>query len=285
MSKGAARNRKTISLASPAMPLLLSSAWTIGANRKSTLRAFTSAEASARSRPPPPSTRQPAVTYSSGGRLRASRFFAMPASPAIPLLPGGHPQQHPRRCAESARLSYRPAVYPTPDRAWGHYRAQAPNPLLPAAGGPVRCGWLTATQEPGRRVGSGLPGRAVRSHRQLRYVFARPSPGDQCLAPASGGPLPAWAPALSCLPDPPVIDHTRTATTFATDRAVTSSNAGLTNGEPARELDYRLCCRPWTMRISRTPPSTWTLPSATEPCLRENACARGFGSATHSATD
>src|SRR5215204_6577827 len=43
MSKGAARNRKTISLSSPAMPLLLSSARTIGASRRSTFRASTSA--------------------------------------------------------------------------------------------------------------------------------------------------------------------------------------------------------------------------------------------------
>jgi len=36
----------------------------------------------------------------------------------------------------------------------------------------------------------------------------------------------------------------------------------------AGELDYRLCCMPRTMRISRTPPSTWAVPSATKPCLR-----------------
>jgi hypothetical protein len=38
--------------------------------------------------------------------------------------------------------------------------------------------------------------------------------------------------------------------------------------EPAAELDYRLCCTSRTMRISRTPSSTWTVPSATKPCLR-----------------
>ena len=38
--------------------------------------------------------------------------------------------------------------------------------------------------------------------------------------------------------------------------------------ERAGELDYRLCCMPRTMRISRTPPSTWAVPSATKPCLR-----------------
>jgi len=38
--------------------------------------------------------------------------------------------------------------------------------------------------------------------------------------------------------------------------------------EPARELDYLLCCLPRTMRISRTPRSTWAVPSATKPCLR-----------------
>ena len=37
--------------------------------------------------------------------------------------------------------------------------------------------------------------------------------------------------------------------------------------EPARELDYPLCL-PRTMRISRTPSSTWAVPSATKPCLR-----------------
>ena len=38
--------------------------------------------------------------------------------------------------------------------------------------------------------------------------------------------------------------------------------------EPAGDLDYRLCCMPRTMRISRTPSSTWAVPSATKPCLR-----------------
>jgi hypothetical protein len=38
--------------------------------------------------------------------------------------------------------------------------------------------------------------------------------------------------------------------------------------EHASELDYRLCCLPRTMRISRTPPWTWAAPSATKPCLR-----------------
>ncbi len=38
--------------------------------------------------------------------------------------------------------------------------------------------------------------------------------------------------------------------------------------EPAREPDYRLCCMPRTMRISRTPLSTWAVPSGTKPCLR-----------------
>ena len=37
---------------------------------------------------------------------------------------------------------------------------------------------------------------------------------------------------------------------------------------PAAELDYRLCCTTRTMRISRTPPSTWAVPSATKPYLR-----------------
>ena len=37
---------------------------------------------------------------------------------------------------------------------------------------------------------------------------------------------------------------------------------------PAGELDYRPCCLPRTMRISRTPPSNWVVPSATKPCLR-----------------
>jgi hypothetical protein len=37
---------------------------------------------------------------------------------------------------------------------------------------------------------------------------------------------------------------------------------------PAAELDYRLCCTTRTMRISRTPFSTWAVPSATKPCLR-----------------
>jgi hypothetical protein len=30
----------------------------------------------------------------------------------------------------------------------------------------------------------------------------------------------------------------------------------------------RPCCTPRTMRISRTPSSTWAVPSATKPCLR-----------------
>ena len=34
------------------------------------------------------------------------------------------------------------------------------------------------------------------------------------------------------------------------------------------ELDYRPCCTPRTMRISRNPSSTWATPSATKPCLR-----------------
>jgi hypothetical protein len=38
--------------------------------------------------------------------------------------------------------------------------------------------------------------------------------------------------------------------------------------ERADELDYRLCCMPPTMWISRTPSSTWAVPSATKPCLR-----------------
>ena len=42
--------------------------------------------------------------------------------------------------------------------------------------------------------------------------------------------------------------------------------------EPRRqrlgELDYRPCPTPRTMRISRTPSSTWVVPSATKPCLR-----------------
>ena len=38
--------------------------------------------------------------------------------------------------------------------------------------------------------------------------------------------------------------------------------------ERAGDLDYRLCCTTRTMRISRTPPSTWAVPSATKPCLR-----------------
>ena len=38
--------------------------------------------------------------------------------------------------------------------------------------------------------------------------------------------------------------------------------------EPPAELDYLLCCLPRTMRISRTPLSTWAVPSATKPCLR-----------------
>jgi hypothetical protein len=38
--------------------------------------------------------------------------------------------------------------------------------------------------------------------------------------------------------------------------------------QPAGQLDYRLCCMPRTMRISRTPPSTWAIPSARKPCLR-----------------
>ncbi len=57
------------------------------------------------------------------------------------------------------------------------------------------------------------------------------------------------------------------------DRAIRPRGPPLRPGddasrEPARELDYRLCCMPRTMRISRTPPSTWAIPSATKPCLR-----------------
>jgi len=33
-------------------------------------------------------------------------------------------------------------------------------------------------------------------------------------------------------------------------------------------LDYRLSFLPRTMRITRSPPSTWAAPSATKPCLR-----------------
>jgi hypothetical protein len=40
------------------------------------------------------------------------------------------------RHAERARLSHKPAVRSTPYRAWGHYRAQAPSPLSPAAVAP-----------------------------------------------------------------------------------------------------------------------------------------------------
>ena len=39
-------------------------------------------------------------------------------------------------------------------------------------------------------------------------------------------------------------------------------------GGHTREPDYRLCSVPRIMRISRTPLSTWTAPSATKPCLR-----------------
>ena len=74
----------------------------------------TSAEASARSRPPTLSTRQPAVTYGSVGRLRGQ-----PARPDADFtrdtaIAGRHPQQDPMRHAERARLSHRPAVCSTP---------------------------------------------------------------------------------------------------------------------------------------------------------------------------
>jgi hypothetical protein len=55
------------------------------------------------------------------------------------------------RHAERARLSYRPAVCSKPDRAWGHYRAQAPQSSVARCGGPVRCGDLG----PGQRTCGG----------------------------------------------------------------------------------------------------------------------------------
>src|SRR4029450_3418840 len=100
MSKGAARNRKTISLASPAMLLLLSSARTIGANRNDF-----------RGHPPAPRPRPGSDHHRSAPASQrhllarvvacaASPLVPMPASPAMPLSPGGHPQQDPMRHAE-----------------------------------------------------------------------------------------------------------------------------------------------------------------------------------------
>jgi hypothetical protein len=53
----------------------------------------------------------------------------------------------------------------------------------------------------------------------------------------------------------------------------TSGSAEAQSGDgtgrgPKHELDHRLTCMPRTMRISRTPRSTWTVPSATKPYLR-----------------
>jgi len=63
--------------------------------------------------------------------------------------------------------------------------------------------------------------------------------------------------------------HATGATTSPTARPAAEAMPG----DDARrqrpgELDYRPCCTPRTMRISRTPSSTWAVPSATKPCLR-----------------
>jgi hypothetical protein len=65
------------------------------------------------------------------------------------------------------------------------------------------------------------------------------------------------------------LPHATGATTSPIARPAAEAHPGdHASRETARELDYRLCCMPRTMRISRTPPSTWAVPSATKPCLR-----------------
>ena len=52
------------------------------------------------------------------------------------------------------------------------------------------------------------------------------------------------------------------------DRACALLLVASSSHESSGWPDYRLCLPPRTMRITRSPPSTWAAPSATKPCLR-----------------
>ena len=122
-SSGAAGNRRTISLLHP--PCRCSSARTIGANRNN----FGASTApSAGSRPPRLSTR-PAASLCWSSPARPARLLPMPASPTISSA--GRPPRQDMHHAEQAGCPIDQRCAPARDRAWGHYRAQAPHPLWP----------------------------------------------------------------------------------------------------------------------------------------------------------
>jgi hypothetical protein len=100
-----------------------------------------------------------------------------------------------------------------------------------------------------------------------------PHAAPPCSPSPARSPHPSWPTSSASVPAKPQpgpsLPHATGATTSPTARPAAEAHPGDdASREPARELDQRLCCMPRTMRISRTPPSTWAVPSATKPCLR-----------------